>query len=144
MKLENVPTDKTYYVTLSQHGKYQITYTVEEEDWVAKNTLSLVKAIFVIDEEEPQVKFVNATQTTAKVGDIITMPKYIFQDNISANENMTIVASVINPYGRTYYFKEGENAIKCLYAGEYKFILMVLDEQGNMAYTTHTVTVTAR
>lgn len=144
LKLENVPTDKTYYVTLSQHGKYQITYTVEEEDWVAKNTLSLVKSIFVIDEEEPQVKFVNATQTTAKVGDIITMPKYIFQDNISANENMTIVASVINPYGRTYYFKEGENAIKCLYAGEYKFILMVLDEQGNMAYTTHTVTVTAK
>ena len=144
VKLENVSTDKTYYVILSQHGKYQITYTVQEEGWVAKNTLSLVKAIFVIDEEEPQVKFVNATQTTAKVGDIVTMPKYIFQDNITANENMTIVASVINPYGRTYYFKEGENAIKCLYAGEYKFILMVMDEQGNMAYVTHTVTVTAK
>ncbi|MBO5737390.1 MAG: hypothetical protein J6S04_06235, partial [Clostridia bacterium] len=143
LKLENVPTDKTYYITLTQHGKYQITYTVEEEDWVAKNTLSLVKAIFVIDEEEPQVKFVNATQTTAKVGEIITMPKYIFQDNITANENITIVSSVINPYGRVYYFGAGQNAIKCLYAGEYRFIVMVMDEQGNMAYATHTVTVTA-
>ena len=89
------------------------------------------------------MKFVNATQTTAKVGEIITMPKYIFQDNITANENITIVSSVINPYGRVYYFGAGQNAIKCLYAGEYRFIVMVMDEQGNMAYATHTVTVTA-
>ena len=143
VKLENVPTDKTYYITLSQYGKYQITYTVEEKDWVAKNTLSLVKAIFVVDEEEPQVKFVSGAQTTAKVGEIITMPKYIFQDNITANENITIVSSVINPYGRVYYFTKGQNAIKCLYAGEYKFIVMVMDEHGNMAYATHTITVTA-
>ncbi|MBR4943587.1 MAG: hypothetical protein IKZ28_06100, partial [Clostridia bacterium] len=92
----------------------------------------------------PQVKFINATQTTAKVGDIITLPNYIFQDNHTENEKMTIVASVINPYGRVYYFEEGYNAIKCLYAGEYRFILMVMDEQGNMAYATHTVVVKAK
>lgn len=144
VKLENVPTDKTYYINLSQYGKYQITYVVEEEDWVAKNTLSLAKYIFVIDEEEPQVRFLNGAQTTAKVGEIVTIPKYIYQDNITANENMTIVASVTNPYGRVYYFNEVENSIKCLYEGEYKFLVMVLDEYGNMAYATHTVTVTAQ
>jgi hypothetical protein len=115
-----------------------------EEEWVAQNTLSLVKSIFVIDEEEPQVKWINATQTTAKVGDVITMPDVAFQDNISTKEEMTVIASVINPYGRVYYFKEGENAIKCLYAGEYKFIVMVLDKAGNMSYVTHIVTVTRK
>jgi hypothetical protein len=144
VKLENVPTDKTYYITLSQYGKYQITYVVEEVDWVAKNTLSLAKYIFVIDEEEPQVRFLSGAQTTAKVGEVVTLPKYIYQDNLTANENMTIVASVTNPYGRVYFFREGENAIKCLYEGEYKFLVMVLDEYGNMAYVTHTVMVTAQ
>ena len=144
VKLENVPADKTYYMTLTQHGKYQVTYTVEEEDWVAKNTLSLVKSIFVIDEEAPQVKFTNTSKTTAKVGEVVVIPNYIFQDNISAKENITIVASVINPYGRVYYFKDGENAIKCLYAGEYKFIVMAMDEHGNTTTITHTVTVSAK
>ena len=47
VKLDKVSTDKAYYITLTQHGKYQITYTVAEEDWVAQNTLNLVKSIFV-------------------------------------------------------------------------------------------------
>ena len=144
MKLENVSTDKTYYITLTEYGKYQIAYTVVEEDWIAQNTLSLVKSVFVIDETAPQVKFVNATQTTAKVGDVITLPDFVYQDNVTANENMHVTISVINPYGRVYLFEEGENAIKCLYAGAYKFIVMVMDEHGNMTYATHTVTVTVK
>jgi hypothetical protein len=148
LKLENVATDKTYYIHLTQYGKYQITYTAMEVDWVAQNVLSLVKSVFVIDESAPQVQFINATQTTAKVGDTVAIPDVIYQDNLTPNEKISVMRSVINPYGRIYRFEEptgetdGTNAIKCLYEGEYKFIVMVMDEQGNMAYVTHIVTVT--
>ena len=141
LKLENVATDKTYYIDLTAYGKYQITYTAKEEDWVAQNVLSMVKTVFVIDEAAPQVQFVGEKQTTAKVGDTVSIPTFVYQDNVSANENMIVTVSVLNPYGRMYRFEEGETAIKCIYEGEYKFIIMVMDEHGNMSYLTHTVTV---
>ena len=141
VKLENVTPDKSYFVTFSQHGKYQITYRAVEKDWVTENPIEIVKAVFVVDETAPQAKFTNATQTTAKVGDIITMPTLVYQDNITTNEDMTVVRGVYNPLSTLYFFQNSENAIKCSYAGEYKFIVMVLDEFGNMTSLTHTVTV---
>lgn len=142
--LDKVPTDKSYFITLSQYGKYQATYAMVEKDWVAENPLSLVKSIFVVDEVAPQAKFINATKTTAKVGDVITMPDVVYKDNVTANENMRVQRGVFNPNGTLYLFEEGENAIKCAYAGKYMFIAMVLDEYGNTATVTHTVTVTAK
>lgn len=142
LKLENVATDKSYFVTLSQYGKYQVTYSMVEQDWVVENALNLVKSIFVIDEVAPQAAFVNATQTTAKVGDTIVMPDVVYQDNITLNENMQVERGVYSPTGTFYLFKDGENAIKCAYAGEYKFIAIVMDEFGNMKSVTHVVTVT--
>lgn len=142
VKLENVETDKSYIITLSQYGKYQATYTVVEEDWVAENVFSLVKTILVIDESAPQAKFINATQTTAKVGEIITLPDVVFRDNTTANENLTVITGVFNPSGKFYLFTGNENSIQCLYTGEYTFIAMVSDEFGNMTTVTHVVTVT--
>lgn len=142
LKLENVATNQSYFITLSQYGQYQAVYTVEEEDWVVKNALLLQESVFVIDEAAPQLKFINATQTTAKVGDVIVIPDFVFQDNITANENIRVVRGVFNPYGRLSYFKENENAIKCSYAGEYTFIVLVMDEFGNAVSVQHTVTVT--
>ena len=142
LKLENVLPDKSYFITLSQYGKYQITYTAKEKDWVTENAIPLVKSIFVIDEIAPQAAFINATQTTAKVGDVITMPELVYQDNITTNEKMVVERGVYSPTGKLYLFKEGENAIKCAYAGKYKFIANVLDEFGNMKSVTHVVTVT--
>ena len=140
--LKDVATDKSYFVTLSQYGKYVATYTAVEEDWVTENPLVLSEAIFVIDEQKPQVAFTNATQTTAKVGDVITLPSIVYRDNVSLTENIRVVAGVYNPLGRYYFFQDKENAIKCAYEGTYKFIVMVFDEQGNMSSITHTVTVT--
>jgi len=144
VRLENVPTDKSYFITLSQLGKYQASYYMVEKDWVVSNPLTLAKSIFVIDETAPKAKFVNATVTTAKVGDVIVMPELSISDNVSANEKMTITTGVYNPNGQFIRFKENENAIKCAYAGKYKFIAMVFDEFGNMACVTHIVTVSEK
>jgi hypothetical protein len=114
-----------------------------EKDWVVTNALNLVKSVFVVDETEPKVKFINATKTTAKVGDVIVLPDFAMSDNVSANENMVVITGVYTPNGQFIRFKNDENAIKCAYVGTYKFIVMVMDEFGNMDSVTHSVTVKA-
>lgn len=142
--LQNVPTDKSYFIIASQYGKYDIAYSVVEKDWVTANPLNVTKSVFVVDEVAPQVRFTNATQTTAKVGDVITCPDVVFQDNVTANEDMLVVRGVFTALGQYMMFEDGENAIKCSYAGDYKFIVMVYDAFGNMSSVTHTITVTAK
>ena len=144
VRLENVATDKSYFITMSEIGKYQISYTAVEKDWVVSNPLNITESVYVVDEKAPQVAFKNATQTTAEVGDIIVCPDVVYQDDITEEENMHVVMGVVNPYGRLYLFKEGENAIECKYEGEYRFIVMVSDERGNSTSITHTITVTAK
>ncbi len=141
VKLENVATDKSYFITLSQYGKYEVAYSATEKDWVASNKLDISKAVFVVDKVAPQVAFINATQTTATVGDVLVCPDVAYRDNLTVEENMRVVKGVYNPYGKYTLFQGEENAIKCAYAGEYKFIVMVFDEFGNMTSVTHTVTV---
>lgn len=143
VKLEDVPTTQSYFITMDQYGKYEATYKAVEEDWVRENAINLSYYVSVIDEQKPKVSFVNATQTTAKVGDVITLPKIVCQDNVTATEDLRIVSGVFNPYGRFYLFEGNQNAIRCSYEGEYKFIVMVFDEQGNMRSVTHTIAVTA-
>jgi hypothetical protein len=141
VKLENVPTDKSYFITLQQYGKYDVVYTGVEKGWVASNKVEIPKAVFVVDGVAPQVVFVNATQTVAKVGDTLVCPDVAFRDNYSAEETIRVVKGVYNPYGKFFLFTGEENSIQCINEGEYKFIVMVFDEFGNMSSVTHTITV---
>lgn len=140
--LENVPTDRSYFITLTSYGQYKVLYTAMEKDWVTENVLVQEKSIFVIDETPPQAKFASGAQTTAKVGDVITLPKLLVKDDITPTENIRIVAGVYNPNGRYIRFEDGENAIRCAYAGEYTFYVMVFDEYNNMTVAKHVITVT--
>ena len=144
VRLENVATDKSYFITMSEIGKYQISYTAVEKDWVVSNPMNITESVYVVDETAPQVAFKNATQTTAEVGDVIVCPDVIFQDNYATEETVRIVTGVYNPNGKFFLFEGEENAIKCAFVGEYKFIAMVFDEFGNMNSVTHTITVTAK
>ncbi|MBR2321468.1 MAG: hypothetical protein IKA57_04965, partial [Clostridia bacterium] len=140
--LQDVPTNRAYTISLTSYGQYKVIYTATEKDWVAENVLVQEKSILVIDEKPPQAKFADGAQTTAKVGDVIAIPKLLVKDDVTATENIRIVAGVYNPNGRYLRFKDGENAIKCAYEGEYTFFMMVFDEYGNMTSVKHTVTVT--
>ena len=140
--LQDVPTNRSYAITLTSYGQYKVIYTAMEKDWVKENVLVQEKSILVIDEKPPQAKFEDGAQTTAKVGDVIAIPKLLVKDDVTATENIRIVAGVYNPNGRYIRFKDGENAIKCAYEGEYTFFIMVFDAYGNMTSVKHTVTVT--
>ena len=141
LKLENVSVDVEYSYEMTQYGKYEVRYTTMEKNWVTQNQLVVSQYTYVIDERKPLVAFTNATQTTAKVGDVITLPTFVYQDNLTENENLRIVTGFYNPKGEYVLFKGKENAIKCGYEGTYKFIVMIFDEQGNMASITHSVVV---
>ena len=141
LKLENVSVDVEYSFEMTQYGKYEVRYVTVENDWVTQNELVVSQYTYVIDEQKPLVAFTNATQTTAKVGDVITMPTFVYQDNLTENENLRVVTGYYNPVGRFVRFDGKENAIKCGYEGTYKFIVMVFDEQGNMASITHSIVV---
>ncbi len=140
--LDKVSTDKSYFIILSEYGKYQATYTAKEVDWVVEKETVLVKTVFAVDEVAPQAKFVNITQTTAKVGDVLVLPELIVRDNLTSEENIRVVAGIYNPMGQYVRFKGEENAIKCAYVGEYVFFVMVFDENNNATTVTHVVSVT--
>lgn len=142
IKLENVSTDKSHFVALTQYGSYKVTYNTVEKDWVAENKFSLINTIFVIDEIRPQAVFLNAVQTTAKVGDLLVMPDVAVRDNVSAEENITVSRGVLCPNGKYWRFDDGQNAIQCLQEGDYVFSAQVFDERGNMTVIKHTITVT--
>lgn len=143
--LENVVPNKSYFVALSDYGNYKVTYNaVETEDWVAKNKLSLSNTIFVVDGIRPQAVFLNAVQTTAKVGDVLVMPDVAVRDNVTAEENIIVSKGVLCPNGKYWRFGDNENAIECTQVGDYVFSAYVFDERGNMTVIKHTITVTAK
>lgn len=139
--LKNVQPNKSYFISLSQYGQYKATYRAVEKDWVKENPLESVQSIFVIDEVAPEITFTNATQTTAKVGDVLVLPDFVVNDNLSSSEHLRIERGVFTPAGKYIRFKENENAIRCAYAGEYVFIVMVFDEQNNLSTIKHVIMV---
>lgn len=140
--LENVQPNKSYFISLSQYGQYKATYRAVEKNWIQENPLESVQSIFVIDEIAPDITFTNATQTTAKVGDVLVLPDFVVNDNISLFENLRIERGVFTPVGKYIRFKENENAIRCAYEGEYIFVVMAFDEQNNLTTIKHVVMVT--
>ncbi len=139
--LENVVPNKSYFISLSQYGQYKATYRAVEKDWVKENLLELVQSIFVVDEIPPQIHFTNATQTTAKVGDVLVLPDFVVDDNLTAPEDIRVERGVFTPTGKYIRFKDNENAIRCAYAGEYVFQVMVFDERDNLTTVKHIITV---
>ncbi len=142
VKLEKVSPDRSYFVQLSHYGNYKVVYDTVETDWVGENKFSLVNTIFVIDAIRPQAVFLNATQTTAKVGDTLVMPDVAVRDNVSAVENISITRGVLCPNGKYWRFASNKNAIKCTQEGDYVFSAYVYDERGNYTVIKHTITVT--
>ncbi len=141
-KLENMPTDKSYFVELSQYGNYKVTYNAVETNWLSQNKLVLINTIFVVDGIRPQAVFLNAVQTTAKVGDTLVMPDVAVRDNVTPVEKISVQRGVLCPNGKYWRFADNENAIKCTQVGDYVFSAYVYDERGNYTVIKHTITVT--
>ena len=138
--LKDVPIDEEYVITLSQYGKYTVSYVVTEVNWVGNRNKPNI-TITVADEEAPVIEFTGTVSDTADVGDVIVLPEYKVTDNLSSEDEISVRAFVINAQGRFIELTDGANAIRCEYAGKYTFIVYATDASGNSSSLTVEVNV---
>ena len=138
--LKDVPIDEEYVITLSQYGKYTVSYVVTEVNWVGNRNKPNI-TITVADEEAPVIEFTGTVSDTADVGDVIVLPEYKVTDNLSSEDEISVRAFVINAQGRFIELTDGANAIRCEYAGKYTFIVYATDASGNSSSLTFEVNV---
>ncbi len=128
--LSGVSISEDYVITLTQYGKYTVSYLVTEVGWVGNRNKPNV-TVTVADEEAPVIEFTETGSDTASVGDIIVMPKYKVSDNLSAEDEISVRTFVINAQGKFIELTDGANAIKCEYSGKYTFAVYATDAAGN-------------
>lgn len=138
--LKDVSIEEDYVITLAQYGKFIISYVVSEVDWVGNRNKPNI-TVTVADEEAPVIEFTKTVSDKASVGDVIVMPGYKVTDNISAENEITVRAFVVNAQGKFIELADGANAIKCEYAGKYTFIVYATDAAGNSSSLTFEVNV---
>ncbi len=138
--LKDVPIEEEYNITLTEYGKYVISYVVTEIDWVGNRNRPNI-TITVADEEAPVIEFTKVPSATAALGDVIVMPEYKITDNISAENEIAVRAFVVNAQGKFIELTDGANAIKCEYSGKYTFIVYATDAAGNSSSLCYEVNV---
>ena len=74
-----------------------------------------------------------------KLGEKAELPTFTVTDNLTDSENIISYAIVVNPNGRSIYAKTG--SFKFDFAGKYKITYYFVDEAGNAAVYSFTVTV---
>lgn len=128
--LKDVSINEEYVITLTQYGKYTVSYVISEVNWVGNRNRPNI-TVTVPDEEAPVIEFTKVPSATATVGEVIVMPEYKVSDNISSESEITVRSFVINAQGRFIELTDGANAIKCENAGKYTFIVYATDAADN-------------
>ena len=117
----------------------------------AGNVGSLEYGINILDKVAPMVKVAKTTKT-AKVGDKITLPKVDVTDNVSTVDKIIVYRTVRCPDGRLNVIGTGSETYgdeitkinytyTFRYAGEYRFMVLAIDEAGNQTLAEYTVIV---
>ena len=125
---------KSYYVVAKKIGTYMVRYQVCDSKG---NKTTDSYALNVIDKEPPEIT-VEAPQSTAKVGQTITLPKATATDNATADVKVRVY--VYYPDGHTQEIT-GESFVATM-AGTYKVTYLAMDELINTTFKTFVITVT--
>ena len=143
LKLENVDTNKEYTIYLDSYGKYNVNYQAMESSVFVQDgqSGSFNYALTVADKTAPTIRLTSDYLKEAKVGDVLVMPTFTVDDDLTEEDDIVIFKMVINPNGRTINLTDKANAVECMYAGVYEFRIMAKDKTGNMAMLSIYVTV---
>lgn len=147
-EISGVTADKTYSFRITESGQYKVEYSTRDE---AGNLSTLNYGINILDKVAPTIKLAK-TVKTAKIGDKITLPEAVITDDVTPSDKIIVYRTVRCPDGRLNVIGNsedniGENATKTTYvytfgyAGEYKFMILAMDEAGNQTLAEFTVTV---
>lgn len=140
--LEGVDATRDYDICLSEYGEYYVSVSaVEASSWKYSNMTTYEYLITVVDGERPTITFKQEFKNNLKVGDVLIIPEYEVSDNFTSAENITVMTMITNPKGLPIYLYDGENALRCEYAGVYKIKIYVCDEMGNLTIFETSITV---
>ena len=120
---------------INEYGIYTIIYTAEDDSGVS--TTKYISMI-CIDREAPQFN-VTFDKTTAKLNEVITIPKGTVTDN-AGNDNASLYCIVINPMGYKQVYNQGDS-VKLEKFGNYVFRFYAVDLSGNTSSVDYVVVV---
>ena len=136
-RLMNVDPTKCYEITLSAYGQYIVRYVATDSFSGIPQNFSY--AINVIDETGPTITLNSTPKEEVQIGETIIVPNVTVTDNISTE--CKIIKSIITPKGSVFTLEGECNSIIASYSGEYKVMILAIDEAGNMTSFTYTVKV---
>lgn len=131
--LKDITENRDYYILVNTYGSYEVRYTAV--DSLGKEN-SFSYTITVEDEIVPVFDSVKI-QTTAKVGDTITVPAMTAND---ADSETTVACYYITPAWDMTYIKAGAS-FTITQKGIYTVRYMAFDASGNIALRDYTITV---
>lgn len=148
VEILGVSADRSYSFAITESGQYKVVYSAADQ---AGNVGSLEYGINILDKVAPMVKVAKTTKT-AKVGDKITLPKVDVTDNVSTADKIIVYRTVRCPDGRLNVIGTGSETYgdeitkinytyTFRYAGEYRFMVLAIDEAGNQTLAEYTVIV---
>ena len=70
--------------------------------------------------------------STAKVGESVLLPQFEVSDNLTSKEDIIVQRVMLSPSGIYHYLDSSYNAYTFKEAGEYRFIIHVIDKAGNI------------
>ena len=132
--LDNVDPTQNYTIQFVENGYYAIEYKAVD---TAGRSATFVYGLTITDEIAPVIGVAKDIPTTAKVGEKLTMPKVVGMDNLDGECEVYVV--VITPDLSRKFVKESEFTFTT--AGEYQFIYMCMDMDGNVGMRTYRVIV---
>lgn len=132
-KLENVVTDKTYFIKIADYGDYWIDYEATDGE---NDTHMLSRQIRVMDVTAPDVTLSESLKVSWKVGDTVTFPDMNCSDNQTEAENIICWITVKHPNGVVTAEK---NELKLTEKGIYEISFKAMDETGNINTITERI-----
>ncbi len=142
-ELREVDPAVSYKIMLTEYGQYTVTYTAAEDQSFSPRPTkeNFVFGINVVDMEAPEITFNGRFQTSVKVGEILVIPDFTVEDNLSSVDEIIVAKFVCNPYGGIIRLVDG-NSVKVDHVGTYELRVVAIDKIGNVKMIQVYVTVT--
>ncbi len=134
--LNSVSASQEYEINLSEYGQYIVTYKATD---TSGNTASFIYAINVEDEEAPVITLSSEPASEITLGEYIRLPEIKAADN--SGKEVIVTVYMETPDGQRVLIDGNHNSFKPSSAGVYTLRIRAMDESGNIAYLSRTITV---
>lgn len=150
-------TEATEDFTITQYGRYKITFTAKDSN---DNKVKTSKTVFVNDDIAPQLQVAELEKTSYKKGSAVTFPTYTASDNLEKcyvdvililpnSESRLLIHDAAGEItyaliDTTLYgagFRNNETSFKAEYSGTYTLRYVAYDDQFNKTVEELTFTV---